>query len=158
MNQKGKSDEWYTPKYFFDDFDFIFDLDPCAPDNKFSNVPCLNMYTKNDDGLSKEWFGSVWMNPPFGGRNGHFPWLEKFIKHGNGIGLMTSLTSSNGFQKFIPQMDRILFPSTKTKFINQLGETPNTGQFNGIVLFSIGEKCNQVLDKSKLGIILRINQ
>jgi hypothetical protein len=28
------------------------------------------------------------MNPPFGSRNGHVPWLRKFLDHGNGIAIV----------------------------------------------------------------------
>lgn len=40
------------------------DLDPCADPGK--RVPALNHFTKDDDGLSRPWFGRVYMNPPYG--------------------------------------------------------------------------------------------
>lgn len=152
----GQTDEWYTPKHFFDALGLEFDLDPCHPNQK-TFVPVKRFFTKKDNGLEKDWFGNVWMNPPFGGRNGHFPWVEKFIRHGNGIGLFTSLTSSEGFQRYIPQMDAILFPKTKTRFIKpdgNLGGCP----FNGVVLFAIGETNVKALEKSDLGLFIRIKK
>lgn len=39
-----------------------FDLDPAATAD---NAKAANHYTKEDNGLEKEWFGHVWLNPPF---------------------------------------------------------------------------------------------
>ena len=58
--------EYGTPQDFFDKLDeeFHFTLDPCASS---SNYKCLNYYTKDDDGLSKNWGGeTVFCNPPYG--------------------------------------------------------------------------------------------
>ena len=150
----GKTDEWYTPKYFFDSIGLEFDLDPCHPD-KTTFVPVKKYYTKEQDGLSRDWHGLVWLNPPFGGRNGYFLWVEKFIEHGNGVGLFTALTSSQGFHKYIPQMDAILFPKGKTRFIDENGKLGGC-PFNGVVLFAKGETGVSALKKSNLGIFLKV--
>jgi site-specific DNA-methyltransferase (adenine-specific) len=59
------SDEWETPREFFDAVDsvFHFTLDVCAD---HSNAKCPRYYTKEEDGLSLEWRGVCWMNPPYG--------------------------------------------------------------------------------------------
>lgn len=49
-----------------------FDLDPCADS---ANAKALSFFTKEDDGLSKMWFGQVWMNPPYGRTIG--AWMKK---------------------------------------------------------------------------------
>ena len=38
------------------------------------------------------WAGFVWMNAPFGARNGLEPWLAKFFAHNNGIALVPDRT------------------------------------------------------------------
>ena len=57
--------EWETPQELFDKYDKIykFDLDVCATPE---NAKCKKFFTKEDDGLSQKWFGSCWMNPPYG--------------------------------------------------------------------------------------------
>jgi site-specific DNA-methyltransferase (adenine-specific) len=40
-----------------------FDLDPCATAD---NAKCPRYFTKEQDGLSQEWTGRVFMNPPYG--------------------------------------------------------------------------------------------
>lgn len=152
----GKSDEWYTPKYFFDAFGVKFDLDPCHP-NKETFVPARKIYIKSDDGLTAPWNGFVWMNPPFGGRNGQFPWIDKFVEHGNGIGLFSALTSSQGFQKYVPQMDAVVFPRRKTRFIDEYGNLGGC-PFNGIVLVALGRRGIKVLEKCNLGIFMKVRR
>jgi len=62
----SKSEDWATPQDFFDlvDEEFHFTLDACASD---WNHKCDNYFTKESDGLSKDWSDDVvWMNPPYG--------------------------------------------------------------------------------------------
>ena len=47
----------------------MFDLDPASP-GPGHWVPARRTLTKKDDGLACPWHGLVFMNPPFGGRNG----------------------------------------------------------------------------------------
>ena len=58
-------DDWETPKKLFCllDNEFNFDLDPCCSKE---TAKCNLFYTKEDDGLEKEWKGNVFMNPPYG--------------------------------------------------------------------------------------------
>src|SRR4051794_34900635 len=65
----GQSDHWYTPRTIFDALGLTFDLDPCSP-GPGHWVPARRIYTQADDGLHQPWDGLVFMNPPFGGRNG----------------------------------------------------------------------------------------
>ena len=58
--------EWATPQVLFDELDqeFAFTLDPCST---HLNKKCEKHYTKEDDGLSKDWSGeTVFCNPPYG--------------------------------------------------------------------------------------------
>ena len=60
---KNSSDEWYTPPSIFESLG-PFDLDPCAPVKPLWKIAKVN-YSKLDDGLSHEWHGRVWLNPPY---------------------------------------------------------------------------------------------
>lgn len=59
------SDEWETPQELFDQLneEFHFDLDPCATPQ---NAKCAQFFTKKENGLKQDWFGTVFMNPPYG--------------------------------------------------------------------------------------------
>lgn len=125
----GATDEWYTPSYIFEAMGCVFDLDVAHPGKpKASWVPALNFYTKNS--LSLSWYGFVWMNPPFGGRNGIVPWLEKFFSHGNGVALTPDRTSAPWWSDYARRCDAVLFVSPKIKFIGAdgfAGKSPAQG-------------------------------
>lgn len=146
----GESDEWYTPSFVFEAIGLRFALDPCSP-GPGHWVPADRVYVKEDDGLSMPWEGRVWMNPPFGGRNGHVPWIRKFIRHGHGIGLSRAYTSSGWFHDLMPSMDFLLFPRGKTRFVKPDG-TVGGNPGHGVVLFAKGEDCVRALALSGLGI------
>lgn len=62
----SKTDQWSTPQDFFDELndEFNFDLDPCADE---LNHKCQHFFTKEQNGLSKDWGGHcVFCNPPYG--------------------------------------------------------------------------------------------
>lgn len=110
----GKSDEWYTPEYIFEALGTVFDLDVAPARFGESFVPANNMLCGN--GLDSEWKGYVWMNPPFGKRNGLEPWLSKFFSHGNGIALTPDRTSAPWWQDAAKKADAILMISPKVRF------------------------------------------
>lgn len=151
----GASDDWYTPPEIFDALGLTFDLDPCSP-GPGHWVPARRVYTKDDDGLSKPWDGLVFMNPPFGGRNGHVPWLVKFLDHGNGIAIVRACTSSGWFHDHLAgRAESMLFPRGKTKFIRpdgSVGKSPG----HGVVLVGMGEVANQALEHSALGFFMEL--
>ena len=124
----GMSDEWYTPKYVFDAMGEVhFDLDVASPACR-THVPCQNWYTQGS--LDIAWYGFIWMNPPFGGRNGLVPWLDKFFKHGDGIALTPDRTSCPWYQDALNRADAMLLVKGKIKFERpdgSVGKSPSTG-------------------------------
>jgi len=149
----GETDEWYTPSFIFDALGIWFDLDPCSP-GASHYVPAANIMTKEHDGLKRDWFGTVWMNPPFGGRNGHIPWLKKFIEHGDGVACVRAYTSAGWFHDWAIKAETMIFPRGKTKFIRPDG-TEGKSPGHGIVLLGMGYECNQALENSGLGMFCR---
>lgn len=148
-NSIGESDEWYTPPDIFNALGCEFDLDPCSP-GEGHWVPAKRVYTKADDGLNKAWSGFVFMNPPFGGRNGHIPWLDTFLRHKNGIAIVRAYTSSKWWHEYAIQADCFMFPKGKTKFVRPdgtIGKDPG----HGIVLLGMGEKAKSILKNCNLG-------
>lgn len=62
----SKTDDWYTPNDFYEQLnkEFHFNLDPCA---NHENHKCDKYFTKEDNGLEKDWIGhTVFVNPPYG--------------------------------------------------------------------------------------------
>ena len=144
----SQSDEWFTPPAIFEALGLTFDLDPAG--SPLDHVPAMLQFTKDDDGLAQPWFGLVWMNPPFGGRNGQVPWLEKFFEHGDGIALVNALTSSAWFHEQATRAETFVFPKGKTKFLRPDG-TVGGSPGNGIVLLGAGLRANAALASCGLG-------
>lgn len=84
MNQglfTSATDEWATPQDFFDrlNAEFDFDLDPCSTDG---NAKCARHFTRQEDGLTQKWTGTVYMNPPYGREIGK--WVRKAYESAQG--------------------------------------------------------------------------
>lgn len=97
------NNEWYTPKDLFDEWDsvFHFTLDPCACEESHL---CDKYYTKEQDGLSKDWSGEiVFMNPPYD--RTMYKWIQKAlyenICHGvTVVCLLPARTDTHWFHEF----------------------------------------------------------
>jgi hypothetical protein len=93
------------------------------------------------------------VDPPFGGRNGHVPWLRRFLDHGDGIAIVRAYTSSAWFHRYAIHAETMLFPKGKTKFIRpncSVGRSPG----HGVVLLGVGEVANDALRNSGLGFLV----
>ena len=145
----GETDEWYTPAYIFEALAVEFDLDVACPPEGPRHVPAGAYFS--EDALSREWFGMVWMNPPFGHQSTKRLWLRKFFDHGNGIALLPDRTSAPWWQEFAPLADAVLFVAPKVKFERPdgtIGEQPGTGT----TLFAAGNQAAAALVRAaKLG-------
>lgn len=86
-------DEWLTPPEIVRALG-PFDLDPCSPINRPWPTAAKHL-TIDDDGLSQDWSGRVWLNPPYG--KFVWTWLEKLDKHQNGIALVFARVGTAGF-------------------------------------------------------------
>lgn len=61
--------DWYTPAAFVDSARVVMgciDLDPASHPEANMRVKAANFHTAEDDGLSHEWRGCVFLNPPGG--------------------------------------------------------------------------------------------
>ena len=69
-----------------------FDLDPCAaPDWPTAERHII----LPEDGLTADWSGRVWLNPPYGKEA--WVWLSKLADHGQGTALVFARTETAGF-------------------------------------------------------------
>lgn len=77
------------------------DLDPCSNSAEHPNVPAAQHFTLADNGLTKEWNGRIYMNPPYGREVDG--WVEKLCaEHEAGrvteaIALLPSRTDTQWF-------------------------------------------------------------
>ena len=98
-------------------------------------IPARKHYTHNS--LKRKWEGFIWMNAPYGLRNGMLDWIDKFIQHANGVTLVPDFTSTEWWQRLAKSCEYILFVCPKIQFLPR-----TSGQINtlGTTLASIGER------------------
>ena len=123
MNTKlmfsSKTDNWSTPQYFFDELnkEFKFTLDPCAD---HINYQCNSYYTKEDDGLNKDWSGNiVFCNPPYGRELRQWvrkAYLESKKPNTTVVMLIPARTDTTYFHEYIYGKAEIRFIKGRLKF------------------------------------------
>jgi hypothetical protein len=157
-----ENDEWYTPSWMFRALSIEFDLDPCSPGNPPSTVPAKRHLTKADNGLTADWSGSVWLNPPFSGKR---PWYDRLVVHGDGIALMPARPETHDLQTYMQAANAILFLRGRIYFErgsrpggNGTGGVTTTPPF-GIVLCAYGDRMAKALLESRLlGVRMKVMQ
>lgn len=111
-------DDWETPLELFKQLDAIyhFDLDVCALPH---NAKCDKYYTPDDDGLSKPWEGTCWMNPPYGRQIGR--WMEKAYKSSlvgaTVVCLVPSRTDTAWWHDYAMRASKITYIRGRIKFV-----------------------------------------
>ena len=124
---------WYTPEDFFKKYDdkYKFELDVCATDD---NAKCARYFTEEIDGLSQEWKGICWMNPPYG-RNIK-QWMKKAyessLSGATVVCLVPARTDTNWWHDYAMKGD-IEFIKGRLKF----GGSKNSAPFpSAVVVFN----------------------
>jgi len=78
LSQLPEKDVWETPVWLYGGIGERvggFDLDPCAGPE--TEIAATNWsIQRGQDGLDREWFGDVWVNPPFSEKG---RWLDKAV-------------------------------------------------------------------------------
>lgn len=124
---QSRSDEWATPleKYAALHAEFHFNLDPCASD---ANHKCADYYTKEDDGLTKDWGGRrVFCNPPYGREIGK--WVKKCYEESQKpdtlvVMLIPARTDTAYFHDYIYGKAEIRFLRGRLHFNESKGAAP----------------------------------
>lgn len=119
------TDNWATPRDFFDKLNavFKFQTDVCA---SYENTKCSHFYDKEADGLTQEWSGSCWMNPPYG--RGIGDWMKKAYESARTNGatvvcLVPARTDTRWWQNYAMKGE-IYFVPGRLKFGNAKENAP----------------------------------
>jgi phage N-6-adenine-methyltransferase len=145
--QREKSDiEWYTPDWIIDAARRtlgVIDLDPATTAEVNKRIKATNIYTKEDDGLTKPWFGSVWLNPPYR-RDLITPFIDKFCAEYDGgkitqaLVLVNSSTETFWFQRLLERCSMLLLFHSRIAFMRESGKWKKPMQ--GQTLFYFGKE------------------
>lgn len=135
--------DWETPQKFFnvlnDEYDFTLDVA-----SNGSNAKTEKYFTKEDDGLTKEWKGRVFCNPPYGREIKH--WVKKAYDESKKdyndliVLLIPSRTDTKYWHDFIfNKASKIIFLKGRLKFeVN--GESTNSAPFPSAIVVYKGDK------------------
>lgn len=141
-------DEWLTPPRIVRSLG-RFDLDPCAPICRPWDTASKH-YTMLDDGLSREWEGRVWCNPPCGKYTQR--WLGRLADHGNGIALIFARTETKMFFSHVwPKAHALYFIKGRLHFHHVDGTRADANAGAPSVLVAYGADNAQALSKSGIG-------
>ena len=138
VNSSG-NDEWFTPQDIIEAARLTMggiDIDPASNATANQTVMAVEYYSQDDDGLSKEWQGRVWMNPPYSSKL--VPMFCKKLADSVSSGSVTeavvivnNATETRWFADLVRVCSAICFTRRRVKFITQAGDvagSPNQGQ------------------------------
>ena len=132
----SNSHEWETPQELFDELNakYHFTLDPCAT---AENAKCAKYYTKDDDGLTKDWNGEhVFMNPPYTRQVKH--WIKKASEIRNGLVacLLPARPDTRYFHDFIYDKDTGIWKAEVYLLKGRLtfGDATNSAPFPSMIV------------------------
>jgi ParB family chromosome partitioning protein len=137
--------EWYTPGQFIESARSVMgsiDLDPATSALAQEVVRANRFFTKDDDGLTKEWCGNVWLNPPYAQ-----PDVENFVvkivaeyasgRTRQGILLTNNYSDTQWFHHAQSRASAIAFTKGRIQFIAADGQ-PKPQPVQGQAFFYFG--------------------
>lgn len=143
-NNSGDN-EWYTPAHIIEAARSVMggiDLDPASNDVANEVVRAATYYTVDDDGLSYQWAGRIWLNPPYA-RESIAQFIEHLVDNRNlghvtqAIVLVNNATETIWFRHLISIASSVVFPGGRVRFWKADGET--SGPLQGQAIVYIGD-------------------
>jgi len=157
--------EYYTPQEYIEVAREVMgsiDTDPATCEAPQKWIKAKTFYTEIDDGLSKNWYGNVWLNPPYSKTNGQSNqeiWALKLLdeyKKGNvisGVLLVKAALGYNWFEKLWDILP-VCFARERLSFV--LSNGSNEGQSKqATAFFYIGKNIDGFKNQfSKFGRVI----
>jgi hypothetical protein len=142
----AKTTTWITPEPIIKALGGwqSFNLDPCIADAMPWRTAVMG-YTETIDGLSQEWSGRVWLNPPYGNEAGE--WIHRLADHGNGIALVSARTETEWFEG-IWRATAVLFKKGRIYFHHTDGTRGKTNAGAPSVFAAYGMEDAMILKES----------
>lgn len=147
---------WLTPAWIVQALG-EFDLDPAgAPGHMLAKS--TYMPEAGINGLTKQWYGRVWLNPPYGKELE--PFMQRMAEHGNGIALVFARTETSWFRTTVwGAATALLFLHGRLTFLDAEGVPAKHNAGAPSVLVAYGEQNAVALTESGLdGFYVRIRE
>ena len=153
--------EWYTPPEYIEAAREVLgaiDLDPASTEKANEVVRAERFYSIEDDGLSQQWAGRVWMNPPYSSDLIALfcDRLEVAFEAGtvpSAIALVNNATETQWFQGLARHASAICFPERRVRFWNPDGES--SAPLQGQALIYLGDAAAKFADVfNRLGLVV----
>lgn len=139
------NNEWYTPEKYIEMARAVLgeiELDPASSETANKTVKADCFYTEQDDGLSRPWYGKVWMNPPYGtDLIGKF--TEKFADEymagsiTEGIVLVNNATETAWFSYLVEAAAAVVFPHGRIRYYSPTKESNAPLQGQAFIYFGL---------------------
>ena len=147
-NQFDMSDEWYTPSKYLSSVRHTFgggiDLDPASSAIANQTVQAKTYWAQQDDGLTKPWFGSVFLNPPYSTKLIR-KFVDKLLSESNhfyeAIVLVNSKTETYYYQKLLTNCNALHLTDHRIRFNDHEGN-PSSSPRAGNTFFYFGAGTN----------------
>ncbi len=141
VSRNTGENEWYTPTEIIEAARAVMggiDLDPASSavaNEKY--VRATRFFTRDDDGLSRLWYGRVWMNPPYAAKLiGRF--VERLLEQPveQAVVLVNNGTETKWGQALLAAASAVCLPARRIRFLDPDGN-PGGGPLQGQMIVGI---------------------
>ena len=163
----GATSEWYTPSKYIEAARAAMggiDLDPasCAEANRA--VQAATYFDRSADGLSREWWGRVWLNPPYSDYQGQAAaWATKLLaeyRAGRVEQAVLLVNLSTAYQpafQAVARVGAVCMVDHRIKFVSATGQSDRPTQAN--MLLYLGDQRRQFAAEFRgFGVVLKAVQ
>ena len=158
VNNSGNQ-EHYTPRRFTDSARVVMgsiDLDPASNNIANSWIKAKKFFSKEEQGLDKDWSGNVWMNPPYDSKTLKL-FVHKIIDSKNirsAIVLCNNNTDTKNGQLLFDWCDAVCMVSGRIKFMMPDGKE-NKSPLQGQIIYYKGNNATIFKEEfTKHGVVL----
>lgn len=139
VSYNSGDNEWYTPAEYIEAARQVMgaiDLDPATSEQANKTVKASTYYTEEVNGLEQEWFGRIWMNPPYS-TNLIKEFVEKLVSSDfeEAVVLVNNATETAWFRTLIDNAQAVVFPTGRVRFEKGNGEKGSPLQGQAVIYF-----------------------